>query len=495
MSVVFFELCTEEGIMIRLALKSVRHLSLVSTLLTFVETSILPAIVFAAPDGTQFEPAGSYHTGSGAATAASAMGDFDGDSCVDAAVAQGNYDITIFKNDCSGKFVRGDSASGRTVSSSYTASLASYDINKDGKDDLIGTSEGDDKLFVLLAVGEGRFAAPVTTSVGVPWTRILEADFNNDDTPDLALIGDKIFLAEGLASPTPQSGYFRVVKEVDSSPLALGSSNHSRRTESILVSDLDNNGVDELLVVNGTDYNKLAIISFQSNYSYQIHSVSLARKMWRLGKGRFNSDDREDLILTGEGAGMMLLNNSSYNDFRFTTKDLPGVSQMWARSNIATADVNRDGIDDVAVWVERGLGNGPVVIALLGPSGESVQLVEAVICDNSLQPNGEHCNSSDFGMTVTLKDMDQDGYPDVQAVAFEDDLRDQRLLTARQIVPGCSANETLMQQVAELREENESLHTEIENLNRGINFIRRGYEKVIAAQRATIEKLRAQCAP
>jgi hypothetical protein len=66
--------------------------------------------------------------------------------------------------------------------------LVSDDFNQDGKIDLAVTDEAEDRISILLGMGENAFGDPVTFPVGRHPVAIAAGDFNGDHLIDLAVI-------------------------------------------------------------------------------------------------------------------------------------------------------------------------------------------------------------------------------------------------------------------------------------------------------------------
>jgi hypothetical protein len=66
--------------------------------------------------------------------------------------------------------------------------LVSEDFNQDGKIDLAVTDEAEDRISILLGIGENAFGEPITFPVGRHPVAIAAGDFNGDHLIDLAVI-------------------------------------------------------------------------------------------------------------------------------------------------------------------------------------------------------------------------------------------------------------------------------------------------------------------
>ncbi|HSB39231.1 MAG TPA: FG-GAP-like repeat-containing protein [Gaiellaceae bacterium] len=147
-------------------------------------------------DGT-FRPRRDYKAGPG--PAAIAIGDLNGDSKPDLAVAGSDGAVSTLFNKGDASFrVEHDYATG-----DRTTSIAIADLNGDGAADLAATVAEDGTLDVLLNKGDGSFASPVTYAAGQdPWA-VAAGDLNGDGAADLAVVSNSessvvgIFLNDG----------------------------------------------------------------------------------------------------------------------------------------------------------------------------------------------------------------------------------------------------------------------------------------------------------
>jgi FG-GAP-like repeat/Abnormal spindle-like microcephaly-assoc'd, ASPM-SPD-2-Hydin/FG-GAP repeat len=124
------------------------------------------------------------HPAAGIRPAGVAVGDFNGDSKLDLAVANdGSSNVSILLGDGTGRF---------TLASSPGAgagpfSVAVGDFNGDGKLDLAVANEYSSTVSILLGDGTGNFPLASSLEVGGGPGSVAVGDFNGDDKLDLAV--------------------------------------------------------------------------------------------------------------------------------------------------------------------------------------------------------------------------------------------------------------------------------------------------------------------
>ncbi|MEO6724784.1 MAG: FG-GAP-like repeat-containing protein [Blastocatellia bacterium] len=139
-----------------------------------------------------------------------AIGDFNGDGRKDLAVSPGNEtDARLLLSNGSGGFTSGGNIRISPLNTfDYAGELRAFDVNKDGKLDLIGLAS--QKVLVVLNTSSGNnvsFAAPIAVSFEGQSFRGL-ADVNGDGVADLLTLSNvfpggpslSVYLGDGLGS-------------------------------------------------------------------------------------------------------------------------------------------------------------------------------------------------------------------------------------------------------------------------------------------------------
>jgi hypothetical protein len=140
-----------------------------------------------------FSTAGDLYTTSfaGGFPMGAAVGDFNADGTLDAAVANGSgapphfSGVAVSLGNGDGTFTQA-SGSPITLGQSLSA-VVTADFNGNGKLDLAVTDSAGNTVIILLGNGDGTFGAPTTIPVGNNPEAIVAADFNNDGKLDLGV--------------------------------------------------------------------------------------------------------------------------------------------------------------------------------------------------------------------------------------------------------------------------------------------------------------------
>lgn len=116
-----------------------------------------------------FQPAVEYNTG-GTSPSSITSADFNRDGRIDLAVVDsGSNDVSILLNNGSGVFSVLQTIPFSTLfPRSLLGQIVAADLNEDGSIDLAVTDQSsNNRVFILLNIGDGTFAAPVAHSTGV----------------------------------------------------------------------------------------------------------------------------------------------------------------------------------------------------------------------------------------------------------------------------------------------------------------------------------------
>lgn len=268
------------------------------------------------------------------------------------------------------------------------SSVATADVDGDGRLDLIAANAGSDTISVRLGQGDGTFGAEVTHAVGDAPSSVTVADFNHDGRMDLATadrddgavsvllgLGGGAFAPRHifLAGNAPAVALTAAPLDINGNPGLVVANGTAPGTVSLLqgfgdgsfappysvsvgnapsavtVGNLSHDGMPDIVVPNAADNTVSVLVSF-SSFGFVFLPVTLA-----VGGGPsavavadVNDDGTDDIIVTNrdDDTVSVLLNTGSFCTL-FTAQ--PPVATGDAPSSVATADVNGDGHLDLIV--------------------------------------------------------------------------------------------------------------------------------------------------
>ena len=197
-------------------------------------TNFSGAFGFAAAAGSPFAV--------GAVPVSIAIADFNGDGVQDLAVSNfTDSTVTVLLGNGSGGFTVATNSPFPVGTS--PASVTVGDFNGDGIADLATANFGSNNVTVLLGNGTGGFGAPTAFGAGAGTFAVTVGDFNGDGKSDLAAANYTdntvtVLLGDGTGGFTASA----------TSPFAVGSEPYS-----LAVGDLDGDGNQDLAIANSSD--------------------------------------------------------------------------------------------------------------------------------------------------------------------------------------------------------------------------------------------------
>jgi hypothetical protein len=281
-------------------------------------------------DGS-FGPPTSYAVGPNPQSIA--LGDFNNDANLDAAVANGDT-VSVLLGNGDGTFA----APQDVLVGPYNRRVAIGDFNNDGKQDLaiIYNEVGLNNLAVALGNGDGTFGVPTTSSIGYYPTSLVVGDFDGNGKPDLAALQynsaqqGTVSILLGNGNGTFKTPVNYQVPPGDPAAIAVGDFNRDRK-QGLAVANGVPNSVS-VLIGNGDG-------TFQAELEYGVGLEPLA-----LAIADFNADGAADLAVDNyaDGTVSVLLGDG-------TGGFAPSVdySAGFGPQSVATGDLNGDAAIDL----------------------------------------------------------------------------------------------------------------------------------------------------
>jgi hypothetical protein len=272
-----------------------------------------------------------------------AIADLDGDGIVDMVIASDGGGLVQFHGNGDGTFRKV-----RTMPYGECWDVIAADVNADGVNDLVVTRPTGDILVLIggsiAGVPNGTFLFPRNfPSVGAPVGLAL-ADLNNDGALDAVVATRHDYLAVhwGMLDASGPTGDFSGPAQV------FGAKDF---TYDVTVADFDGDGRLDLASADGeffvTTYLQIAPGAFGAPTRHTVHGGA-----FHLASADLNHDGRPDIVAAcaGEGTAFAVLLNegpASLNRDHFGTASALGSAA--STSGLAVADLDGDGIPDVAV--------------------------------------------------------------------------------------------------------------------------------------------------
>ncbi len=275
-----------------------------------------------------------------------AVGDFNGDQWLDIATVD-SWGVYVLLAVGNGKF---DSLALQPAAANLNAVLL-RDLNGDGRTDLAATVYDAGTVRVLLGLGNGTFGSSKEYPTGYGQGLIEAGDFNGDGNPDLVTASNTEYGVSVLWNAGDGT-----YKSRTDQPTASG-------TDFLALADLDNNGRMDIVAASGDDLQSSAVTVLlnEGNGTFVSKIYYDAVPLAKLGLVDLNHDGKADLVETnGKLDGLTArfgMGDGSFGAALKSNTNQGGISAY----NAAFGDLNDDGNLD---FVARGSGTGNLYVML-----------------------------------------------------------------------------------------------------------------------------------
>ncbi|CAF4014366.1 unnamed protein product, partial [Adineta steineri] len=324
-----------------------------------------------------------------------AVADLNYDSRLDIAVAyfSSGY-VSIFYGFGNGTFSKSIIYS--TGTNSLPSLIVIYDLNKDGRLDIVVANSGTDNVGIFFGNNNGTFSNMIAlpTGSGSGPSAVAIVDINNDAQLDIVVAnyGNNNFgVFLGFSNGTFFSQLTYSTGDY-SEPyyLAVGDFNNDNRMDVVVANSGSNNLGVFFGYVSDSFLSAPAYLSAPSS-----HPTSIAR-------ADFNNDAQMDVVVTNNGAdNIMILFGSGYGTFTSQMTYSTGMGSQ--PSSVAVGDLNKDGRLDIVV-TNSGTNN---IIVFLGNNISSFSNPMNYSTGLRSQPNA-----------VAIVDFDDDGQLDIAVASY-----------------------------------------------------------------------------
>jgi hypothetical protein len=289
--------------------------------------------------------------------------DFNGDGKADVATGNGGNSMSVFLNKGDGTYSAKTDYASPALPYYLVFDITSADYNGDGKPD-IAVSGGNPvgNVLIYLNNGDGTFAAPKVTPIGFGPNQVASADLNRDGKQDLITTNN--FSADVSVKLGKGDGTFGQERKFEVGPGPQG----------ITVTDVNGDRVPDLVTGNfGRVKDSVTVLlgrgdgTFhdQQNYSAGISVNDVAA-------GDFNRDGVTDLVV-----GEFLTNTVSVLIGRRHGGFWPAKEYSTGTSlnEITVADFNNDGAPDIVTTVSPDANRDPSAPPVPNEQGGGVSLL------------------------------------------------------------------------------------------------------------------------
>jgi hypothetical protein len=329
-----------------------------------------------------FGGATNFTVGTGPASVA--IGDLNGDGKPDLAVANfSSNNVTVLLGTGVG-FVGAATSFGAATNfavGTNPESVATGDLNGDGKPDLAVANRDNNNVSILLGAGAGSFGAATNFAVGTRPVFVTVGDLNGDGKLDLAVANESsnnvsVLLGAGSGSFGAATSF-----TVGTNP------------RSVAIGDLNGDGKPDLAVANVESNNVSILLGTGTGSFGAATNFAAGSGSFSVAIGDLNGDGKPDLAVANvSSSNVSILLGTGTGSFGAATNFAAGTSPR----SVAIGDLNGDGKPDLATANKL----SDDVSVLLGTGSGSFSAAA-----NLTAGTGPH--------SVAIGDLNGDGKPDL----------------------------------------------------------------------------------
>ncbi len=338
--------------------------------------SEVTAKAIAAPAPVAFAPPAEYPAG--VRSWAVAHADFNGDGKTDVATGNGGNSMSVFLNQGDGTFGAKSDYDAPRLPYFLTFDITSADYNGDGKPDLaVSGGNPTGNVLIYLNTGGGVFAAPKVVPIGFGPNQVASGDLNRDGKQDLITTNN--FAADVSVKLGGGDGTFGQERKFEVGPGPQG----------LIVTDVNGDRTPDIVTGNfGRVKDSVTVLIGRGDGTFrdqQSHPAGISVN--DVAAGDFNRDGRTDLVvgefLTNKVSVLLARRHGGFAPPRqFST----GTSL----NEITVADFNADGAQDIVTTVSPDVNRDPGTLSVSNEQAAGVSLLlgkgDGTFAENTVFP-------------------------------------------------------------------------------------------------------------